>query len=638
MNSLKKKMSHFLLAAGITLGTLTVSTPAFADDITGITLETEIREMIDTGVMRGYGDGIYKPNEQVSRGQFATFMARALDLPTGESHFKDVPPSATLASGINKAASAKIVSGYTDGTFRPNQNITREQMAAMIARAMDYLQIEKHRSPLDFTDTNKIGSEPFKLAISNNVYYGIIQGYQNQDGTYSFKPKADATRAQAAAFIYRLLQVETNANQDQDQDDDEVIIDHYQLASISSTGQLMPKPTTYQTYEQAAAAMASQNEVVVQGTNVVKMKSGVVFAKKSPTTLSNSNLRDVIGIQVGSEMKYLDSDGKQVKVQIADTIGYVNLADVTLVPTAMMTGRSYYTAQNGMLVHTIYRDGKYESYTYGVAPSNLASGQKYYSVNGDTFQNTDGTVVAQSYQYFNVLSLRTKTNYTAEELNAYVAKNYPTSPLKGLGAVLKEAESTYHVNALYILAKAANESAWGTSDKAKTLNNLFGVGVYDSDPNSGQKYASYKESIMFFANKVSTHYLTPGGKYYYGAIAGDKHWGVNVKYATDPYSEQKVAGIMYRVDKALGQKDWLKYDIAEVTGLDQNYQLRARPEANTNQEAYYMYQDNGYPMTIMEKTTGTDGTPWFKIVSDMATHDFAYVSGDYVKTLPIAGE
>lgn len=618
---MRRKIRDIALAFGILAGTLSLSTPASADDITGIKLEAELREMIEIGVMQGYSEGEYRPNEQVSRGQFAAFISRALDLPKGSGHFRDVPTNLKLADSIYRAAAAGIVTGYTNGNFGIDDKITREQMAAMIDRSMDYLNIPKERATVEFTDMDKIGSSQFALAVSYSVNYGIIQGFPDN----SFRPKANATRAQAAAFISRLLGV---------YEDHGGVIDRtpeYQLASIIN-GQLSPKQEAYETYAEAVAAMAP-NDVVMQGAKIVKMNSGIVFAKKSPTVIRDGNLRDVVGIQVNSEMKYLESDETRVKVQIADTVGYVNLDDVTLVPTAMITGQAYYMNENGSLVHYIYRNGNYEKYTYGVAPAFLSPGQKYYSLDGDTFTTANGATVGEAYQYFNVLSLRTKTNYTAEELNAYVAQNYPTSPLKDLGAALKEAEATYHVNALYILAKAANESTWGTSAKAKTLKNLFGVGVYDSDPNSGQAYPSFKDSIMYFAKKVSTEYLTPAGKFYYGAIPGDKHWGVNVKYATDPYSEQKVAGIMYRIDKALGQKDWLKYQIAEVTGLDPNYSLRARPEPNTSQAAYYMYPGNGFPLTIIEKT----GT-WYKIVSDMADHEYAYVSGDYVKMLPIAGK
>lgn len=638
---LRKRMYGIALAMGIMAGAFSMTTPASADDITGTRLEMEMREMNRIGVMQGYSEGEFRPDEKVSRGQFAAFVSRALELPAGTGSFPDVPSTITLADSIYKAAAAGIVTGYSNGNFGTDDTITREQMAVMIDRALDYLKIEKERGAVEFTDVDQFTSSAFKLAVSYNVHFGIIQGFPNTDGTFSFRPKETATRAQAAAFIYRLLNVENNQPEEPGENETPPVELAFQIATIDANGQLVNKPTKYETFEQAETAMSTAtNEVIVQGTKVVKMKAGIV-ATKAYSIMNNTNLDEIVGVASNSELKYLDADANQVKVQIADTIGYLSQDSVTLIPTQMLQGRSYYEVRDGELFHRIFNHttAKYVEYKFGVAPSFLQEEQKYYSWNGDTFLTENGNVVGESYQYFNVLSIRSKSNYTAEELNSYVAANYPTSPLKDLGAVIKQAEADYHVNALYILSKAALESAWGESTIAKNYNNLFGIKVYDTDPSQGQKFESLAESITYFASYVSTKYLTPGGSFYYGAVGGDKHWGVNVKYASDPYSEQKVSGIMYRIDQALGQKDWMQYDIAEVANLDANYSLRARPDASTGQAEYYMYPSNGYPLTILEPTTGTqDGAQWYKILSDSPLHEFAYVHGDYVQVLPIAGD
>ena len=64
-----------------------------SDDITGITLEKDMRAMIDLGVMVGDGKGKYRPNEEISRGEFAALLSRVLKLPEGTSQFSDVPPN-----------------------------------------------------------------------------------------------------------------------------------------------------------------------------------------------------------------------------------------------------------------------------------------------------------------------------------------------------------------------------------------------------------------------------------------------------------------------------------------------------------------------------------------------------------------
>lgn len=107
----------------------TVKTAA-SDDITGTSLETEMRAMIEKGILFGYEDGTYAPNQTVTRGQFAAFIARSLDLTTKETAgFTDVPASSSLAASINAVAEAGLISGYTNGQFGMNDSITREQMA-----------------------------------------------------------------------------------------------------------------------------------------------------------------------------------------------------------------------------------------------------------------------------------------------------------------------------------------------------------------------------------------------------------------------------------------------------------------------------------------------------------------------------
>src|SRR5690606_447531 len=119
----------------------------------------------------------------VTRGQFATFLARALQLPkvTGTVSFSDVSPSSALADGIYKASAAGLVQGYSNGTFGTYKQITREEMALMIDRVFDYLEIEKQRADFSsFTDLDNLSSAS-RLAIANSIHYGIIRGIPNKD-------------------------------------------------------------------------------------------------------------------------------------------------------------------------------------------------------------------------------------------------------------------------------------------------------------------------------------------------------------------------------------------------------------------------------------------------------------------------
>src|SRR3954467_11742983 len=174
------------------------STAHANDDITGITLETEMRDIIDRGIMQGYDEGEYRPNEEITRGQFATLLSRALELPVGTPGFPDVPQTSKLFAGINSASNAGIVNGYSDGTFGMNNPITRDQMAKMIDNALSvYLKVERNEATLSFSDVSEIGPI-FKEAVARTVYDEIVKGLPNEDGTFRFAPKETATRAQSA--------------------------------------------------------------------------------------------------------------------------------------------------------------------------------------------------------------------------------------------------------------------------------------------------------------------------------------------------------------------------------------------------------------------------------------------------------
>src|SRR4051812_13294091 len=105
-----KKIIHlscaFLLAASF-FSIRDSSVFAAEDDITGIALEQEMRDLIQRGIMAGYGEGEYRPGEDVTRGQFAALITRALKLPeaTGVEAvgFSDVPTESKLADEIYRA-------------------------------------------------------------------------------------------------------------------------------------------------------------------------------------------------------------------------------------------------------------------------------------------------------------------------------------------------------------------------------------------------------------------------------------------------------------------------------------------------------------------------------------------------------
>jgi beta-N-acetylglucosaminidase len=633
---MKRKFVAILAAFMLALSVFTTPSEAASDDITGIQLEAEMRAVIEMGIMQGFGDGIYKPHILVTRGQFATFIARALKLPNAEHRFPDVAEDSPLAYGINSASAAGIVTGYSNGKFGPDDPITREQMAIMIKKSIDFLSIQGQQAELNFTDKSLITSSIVKQAIAVNVYFDIIRGIPNGDGTFRFDPKKYATRDQSAAVVYRLVQVIEKEEEEGPTPPSEGT--EFKVANIEN-GQLVPLNKTYSSYEQAVAAITNpSSQVVLQGEEIVKMKDGVAVAKPSVNSLltivyDETMKKQLTYVTQTTEMKYLDADAEKVKVQVASTIGYVKHENVKLIPTPLKKGQSYYMVQNGELYHYVYSEltNSYASYLFGKAPSFMKAGTKYYSWDGGIFENSNGQVVGEGYQYFNYLPVRTTTSYTAEQLNSYVASVKPESPLKELGSAFKKAEETYRVNAMFLLAMAIHESNYGLSKIAQDKYNLFGIKATDGDPyNNAQEFNSFEECILYQAERLSKQYIEPSGAYAKGAVPGNKSRGFNVSYASDPYWGQKIAGHMYRIDKHLGSKERGLYTIGETTVSG----LNVRKQPDTLLSAQFTYRISGAPIVIREYVNGQMGT-WVKTYSDSINYVDAYIFGEYVKELPI---
>ncbi|WP_081943526.1 type I pullulanase [Caloranaerobacter azorensis] len=149
-------------------------------------------------------DGVnFAPNKAVTRAEFAKLLVEALDLEAGEDKvtFYDVPDGVWYKEFVETAASLRIVTGYK-GEFNPNDRITREAMAAMIVRALKYIapNMDYSHKDINFADRDSI-SDWAKDLVGIAYNKGIVNGVDET----TFAPKDNATRAQAAAIIYRLL-------------------------------------------------------------------------------------------------------------------------------------------------------------------------------------------------------------------------------------------------------------------------------------------------------------------------------------------------------------------------------------------------------------------------------------------------
>ncbi|WIV20249.1 S-layer homology domain-containing protein [Paenibacillus polygoni] len=159
----------------------------YADDITNV---------VNKGLMNGMSSTAFGPNMNLTRGMMATILYRMAGSPdvTGDAAFSDVSSDKYYAKAVAWAAKQGIVEGYKDGTFRPNDNMTRGMMVTVLYRMAGSPAITTNSSFPDVTSTKY-----YAAATAWAVKQGIVNGYP--DGT--FKPDTNITRAQTAAILSR---------------------------------------------------------------------------------------------------------------------------------------------------------------------------------------------------------------------------------------------------------------------------------------------------------------------------------------------------------------------------------------------------------------------------------------------------
>lgn len=658
-----------------------------ATDIKGNTHEESILKVMELEIMSGYSDGRFKPSNDVTRAQFAKMIAKSLELPEVDrpSEFEDVAETHGSKNYIMAAVEAGIITG-DNGKYMPNEKISRQHMAVMMGRALAYKEIKLNATALTFEDTKFINKDYHK-EVGATVYYGIFQG----DGK-RFNPLNRATRGQGASVIARFLEVvetgkpvidsspstpqlpETEKpNPEQPKPEqpkpeqpkpeqpkpeqpkpeqpkpEEPVVQDYRVATVAENGKVTVV-NDYKTFAEASRAVKG-NQVVMYKNDIMKMSNGVVYTKAmGNSSLTNiyadANFRNAITyVPADYELEYVRSTEQYVQVKVAGQSGYIQHGNAKLVPENAVQGRSYYQAVNGDLVHKIYseRNNRYASYIAGKAPSFMKANEQYYSQDGLNFTNKQGRQVGQAAQYFQYLPARSTTSYSATEIDAYIMKQLSainnTTPLYkdavkkskliGLGETLKEVEKKHKVNAMLILSLAQHESAYGMSARAQKENNLFGLRVFDDNPDNIEYISVEKNIESLIDNYFNKNYIPPNAAYAHGAAFGNKAQGFNVRYASDPFWGSKAAGHWYRADKIMGGRD-LKN--AHRIALSTTTGLHVRSGPSTSDLSLYRYGQSNMPVLIVEDVAKS---PWKRVLSDDIRYDEAFVHGHYLKELSI---
>ncbi len=204
-NTITVKVIQFnkyaVLAAGQGEDSAVDKKAANFSDISKHWAEANIKQAVSLGIVSGYSDGTFKPDHTVTRAEFAVMLMNALK-PEGDSAAMTFTDTATIGDwareSVAQAVNAGIIAGYRDGTFRPEAEITRAEMATMIAKALG--QPIEAKAATGFADDADL-PEWAKGAVAAMKKRGIIKG---KDAN-AFAPHEKTTRAEAVTVLLKML-------------------------------------------------------------------------------------------------------------------------------------------------------------------------------------------------------------------------------------------------------------------------------------------------------------------------------------------------------------------------------------------------------------------------------------------------
>ena len=162
----------------------------------------------EAGIIKGYPDGTFKPENAVTRAEFAKMTLLSLELKEEKPEtptFPDVPKDHWAYSYIEGAVKAGLIKGYPDGSFKPNGQVTKAEEMAVIVRGKKW----ETGTPSQFHFSDCQADAWFALYVESALTQGIVKIPDPniilmENGAPKFDPNAPATRAQTAVFLARM--------------------------------------------------------------------------------------------------------------------------------------------------------------------------------------------------------------------------------------------------------------------------------------------------------------------------------------------------------------------------------------------------------------------------------------------------
>ncbi|MDI6869586.1 MAG: ABC transporter substrate-binding protein [Coprothermobacterota bacterium] len=184
-------------------------------DISGHPFEKEITKLVEAGVVSGFPDGTFKPDQEVTRAQFAKLVAVAFGLNTTgftTSTFNDVPADHWALGYIEAVAAKGWVKGFPDGGFHPEENITREQMATLMIRVLGREEDAKKYQEAFVQANDCAAVSDWAWGAVTIAYHSDVQILTYHPGR-TIEPQKAATRAETAYAVYHAMKPPTQGGQ-----------------------------------------------------------------------------------------------------------------------------------------------------------------------------------------------------------------------------------------------------------------------------------------------------------------------------------------------------------------------------------------------------------------------------------------
>lgn len=205
------KCISFILIASMLLTILVINPPSSYSlaektsdhffDTTDHWAQSHIKKWLDLGMIRGYLDGSFKPDNPISRAEFITLVNRVIGtIEVGNFSYDDIFSNDWFYDDIGKAMLLGYISGYDNNTFKPNQNITRQEVSIILAKLLSF-----NNSPQSLS-INSIFNDFQSIApwAVESVNFVTASGYMNGYPDSTFKPANYITRAEAITVLSRL--------------------------------------------------------------------------------------------------------------------------------------------------------------------------------------------------------------------------------------------------------------------------------------------------------------------------------------------------------------------------------------------------------------------------------------------------